>query len=411
MRANAAILSHGAIMSTMFTRREGIKAAALTALSYARVLGANDRIQLGLVGCGERGLYVASFFQKSGEVDLRAVCDVYGDRVDKAVAQAAGAQTFGDHRRLLESRGLDAVLIATPDHWHKAIAIDALNAGKDVYVEKPLTRLREEGPEIVRAARVNNRVCQVGMQQRSGEIYLEARERFVRTGMLGKISHVNCLWHSGPARALPTEPAQKPANLDWVRYLGPLKYRDWNPAQYLDFRAFLDFGGGKLTDFGAHWIDVVHMFMDRDAPLSAVAAGGVYQDFHDGRTAPDTISALYEYPGGFTVSFSSLSVGNGPEYGVEFLGANGRLYVNRNRYEFRAAEKGAEPVIQRIPGDITERHVHNFLECCLSRKLPNADVYIGHRAAQAALLANQSYLERRRIVFDPDREEVLPFSA
>jgi predicted dehydrogenase len=175
----------------MLTRREGIKAAALTALSYARVLGANDRIQLGLVGCGERGLYVASFFQKNAEVDLRAVCDVYGDRTHKAVAQAAGAQTFGDHRRLLESSGLDAVLIATPDHWHKAIAIDALSAGKDVYVEKPLTRLREEGPEIVRAARVNNRVCQVGMQQRSGEIYLEARDRFVRTGMLGKISHVD----------------------------------------------------------------------------------------------------------------------------------------------------------------------------------------------------------------------------
>ena len=121
--------------------------------------------------------------------------------------------------------------------------------------------MREEGPEIVRAARVNNRVCQVGMQQRSGDVYLEARERYVRSGLLGKISHVDCVWHGGANQALPTEPAQKPANLDWVRFLGALKYRDWNPAQYLDFRAFLDFGGGKLTDFGAHWLDVVHMFM------------------------------------------------------------------------------------------------------------------------------------------------------
>jgi predicted dehydrogenase len=395
----------------MLTRREGIKAAALTALSYSRVLGANDRIQFGLIGCGERGLYVASFFQKTGEVDVRAVCDVFGDHTDKGVAQAPGAQPFADHRRLLEIAGLDAVLIATPDHWHKAIAIDALNAGKDAYVEKPLTRLREEGPEIVRAARVNNRVCQVGMQQRSGQVYLEARERFVRSGMLGKISHVDCVWHGGANRTLPTEPAQKPANLDWVRFLGPLKYRDWNPAQYLDFRAFLDFGGGKLTDFGAHWLDVAHMFMDQDAPLSAVAAGGVYYDRHDGRTAPDTISALFEYPGGFTVSFISLAVDNGPEYHVEFLGSAGRLFVNRNRYEFRAAEKGAEPVIQRFPGDITDQHVRNFLDCCRSRKQPNADVYIGHRAAQAALLANQSYLEKRRIRFDPQREEVLPFSA
>ena len=400
----------------MLTRREGIQAAALTALSYSRVLGANDRVQFGLIGCGERGLYVASIFQKTTQVDVRAVCDVFGDHTDKAVAQAAGAQTFTDHRRLLEMKDLEAVLIATPDHWHKAIAIDALNAGKDVYVEKPLTRLREEGPEIVRAARVNNRVCQVGMQQRSGDVYLEARERFVRSGMLGKISHVDCVGHGGANRALPTEPAQKPANLDWVRFLGALKYRDWNPAQYLDFRAFLDFGGGKLTDFGAHWLDVVHMFMasdamPNDAPLSAVAAGGVYYDFHDGRTAPDTISALFEYPGGFTVSFISLAVDNGPEYHVEFLGSSGRLYINRNRYEFRATEKGAEPVIQRFPGDITAQHVRNFLDCCRSRKLPNADVYIGHRAAQAALLANQSYLEKRRIRFDTQREEVLPFSA
>ncbi|MGA2740165.1 MAG: Gfo/Idh/MocA family oxidoreductase, partial [Bryobacteraceae bacterium] len=346
----------------MLTRREGIQAAALTALSYARVLGANDRIQFGLIGCGERGLYVASIFQKTTQVDVRAVCDVFGDRTDQAVVQAAGAQPFSDHRRLLELQGLDAVLIATPDHWHKAIAIDALNAGKDVYVEKPLTRLREEGPEIVRAARVNNRVCQVGMQQRSGEVYLEARERFVRSGMLGKVSHVDCVWHGGANRTLPSEPARKPANLDWVRFLGPVKYRDWNPAQYLDFRAFLDFGGGKLTDFGAHWIDVAHMFMDQDGPLSAVAAGGVYYDHHDGRTAPDTISALFEYPGGFTVGFISLAIDNGPAYKVEFLGSGGRLLVDRNHYEFRAAEKGAEPVIQRFPGDITGQHVRNFLD-------------------------------------------------
>ncbi len=344
------------------------------------------------------------------------MCDVFGDRAEKGVAQAPGAQAFGDHRKLLAMKGLEAVLIATPDHWHKEIAIDALNAGKDVYVEKPLERSREEGPEIVRAARVNNRICQVGMQQRSGEIYLEARERFVRSGMLGKISHVDCVWHSGRAQALPTEPATKPANLDWVRFLGSRTYRDWKPAQYLDFRAFLDFGGGKLTDFGAHWMDVVHMFMEtekerNDAPVSAVAAGGVYHDFHDGRTAPDTISALFEYPGGFTVSFSSFAIDNGPEYKVEFLGSNGRLFINRNRYEFRSAEKGAEPVVKRIPGDITAQHVQNFLDCCRSRKTPNADVYVGHRAAQAALLANQSYVEKRRIKFDPASEEVLPFAG
>lgn len=392
----------------MMTRREGLRAAGLTALSYSRVPGANDRAQLGLIGAGGRGRYVMTVFQKTEQVDVRAVCDVYGRRIDEALAKAPGAKTFYDHRRLLEMKELDMVLVAAPDHWHKDITIDALNAGKDVYVEKPLTRLREEGPQIVRAARVNNRICQVGMQQRSGAVYLEARERFVQSGLLGKVSHVSCVWHGGPPRRLPSEPSEKPSNLDWVRYLGPVKYRDWNPAQYLNYRAFLDFGGGKLTDFGAHWIDVAHMFMGEDGPVSAAAAGGVFHDFGDGRTAPDTISALFEYPGGFTVSFESFAVPRGPEYHVQFLGQGGRLWLNRNRYEFHPAEKGAPPIITRFPGDITDQHVRNFLDCCRSRKLPTADVYIGHRASQAALLANQSYLEKRRIRFDPGREEVLP---
>ena len=388
-------------------RRDFARASAVTALSYSRVLGSNDRVGLGVVGTGERGSYVMSLFQKEAEIEVRALCDVYAVKVDQALQKAPGAQTFSDHRRLLELKQLDAVLVGTPDHWHKGVAIDALNAGKDVYCEKPLVSRREDGPEIVRAARVNQRICQVGMQQRSGTVYLEARDKFVSSGLLGKLTHVWCVWNSGVPRPLPAEPREKPTNLDWVRFLGPVKYRDWNPAQYLDFRAFLDFGGGKMTDFGAHWIDVVHMFTGVDAPLSVAAQGGVFYDFHDGRTAPDTISALYTYPG-FTVHFESLAVTGGPEYGVTFFGEKGWLYVNRNRYEFHPAGKGAEPVIAKFPGDITQQHVRNFLDCCRTRKLPNGDVYIGHRSAQACLLAVQAYEERRTLHFDEQREEVLP---
>ena len=388
-------------------RRDFARASALTALSYSRVLGSNDRVGLGVVGTGGRGTYVMSLFQNEPEVEVRALCDVYAVKLDQALQKAPGAQTFSDHRRLLELKQLDAVLVGTPDHWHKGVAIDALNAGHDVYCEKPLVSRREDGPEIVRAARVNQRICQVGMQQRSGTVYLEARDKFVSSGLLGKLTHVWCVWNSGIPRPLPAEPREKPTNLDWVRFLGPVKYRDWNPAQYLDFRAFLDFGGGKMTDFGAHWIDVVHMFTGVDAPLSVAAQGGVFYDFHDGRTAPDTISALYTYPG-FTVHFESLAVTGGPEYGVTFFGEKGWLYVNRNRYEFHPAGKGAEPVIAKFPGDITQQHVRNFLDCCRTRKLPNGDVYIGHRSAQACLLAVQAYEERRTLHFDAQREEVLP---
>ena len=388
-------------------RRDFARATALTAISYSRVLGANDRVGLGVVGLGERGAYVMSLFQNEPGVEVRALCDVYAVKLDQAKQKAPAAQTFSDHRRLAELPELDAVLVATPDHWHKGVAVDMLNAGKDVYCEKPLVSRREDGPEIVKAARVNARICQVGMQQRSGTVYLEAREKFVASGLLGKLSHAWCAWNSGIPQRLPSEPREKPANLDWVRFLGPVKYRDWNPAQYLDFRAFLDFGGGKMTDFGAHWIDVVHMFTGVDAPHLVSAQGGVFYDFHDGRTAPDTISALYTYPG-FTVHFESLSATSGPGYGVTFFGEKGRLFIDRNRYEFHPAGKGAEPVIARFPGDITQQHVHNFLDCCRTRKLPNGDVYFGHRSAQACLLAVQAYEEQRTLRFDAQREEVLP---
>lgn len=234
-------------------RRTVLRAAALTAASYSKILGANDRVRLGLSGAGGRGVYVMKTFQKEPGVEVAAICDVYGARIDEALTSAPGARAFTDHRQLVEMKDLDAVLIGTPDHWHAQQAIDAMNAGKDVYVEKPLTLRREEGPQIVRAARVNHRICQVGMQQRSGRIYLEAQERFIRTGRLGKITTAKLVWHGGPVRAFRSPVAAKPSNLDWDRFLGQVKWREWNPFMYFNYRAFLpDFGGGKITDLFTH---------------------------------------------------------------------------------------------------------------------------------------------------------------
>ena len=391
----------------MITRREAAKAATITALSYSRILGANDRIGLGVIGAGSRGAYVMTLFQKNQDVEVRALCDVYSVRIDQAQQKAPNTKSFGDHRRLLEMKELDAVLVGTPDHWHKDVAIDAMNAGKDVYVEKPMCRTREEAPQMVKAARVNERICQIGVQQRSGEIYLEPKEKFVASGLIGKISHIDAVWHGGVPRALPKEPAQKPSNLDWVRFLGPVKYRDWSPGQYLNFRAFLDFNGGKMTDFGHHWLDVVHMYMGERAPSSAVFAGGIYYDRQDGRTAPDTCNALFEYDG-FSVLFQSNAYGNNTDYGITFWGDRGKLFVNRNRYEFTPAGKGAQAVVRQIPGDITSDHVRNFLDCCKSRKLPTGDAGLAGISVLPPLLAVESYLQKRRLKFDPDRLEVYP---
>ena len=392
----------------MMTRREASRSAALTALSYSRILGANDRIGLGVIGTGGRGTYVKGLFQKNSDVAVRALCDVYPARFREALAGAPDAKTFGDHRKLLELAEVDAVLIGSPDHWHKDHAVDAMNAGKDVYSEKPMCRLREEAPVMVKTARATGRILQIGLQQRSGEIYLEPLEKFVKSGAIGKISHIDAVWHGGVPGPLRKDPEQKPADLDWLRFLGPVAYRDWNPGMYFSFRSFLEFNGGKMTDFGHHWMDVVHMYMGERAPRAVTFAGGIYYDRQDGRTAPDTCNALFEYDG-FSVLFQSNAYAVAPGYGVTFYGDRGRLFVNRNRWEFTPAGRNAETLKRDIAGDITADHVRNFLDCCKSRKLPNADAAIAAVSILPPLLAVQSYEEQRRIRFDPVRLEALPF--
>ncbi len=393
-------------------RRRFLGAAAASAASYGRILGANERLQLGLIGCGERGRYDMSNFVKAGGVDVVALCDVWGDNIDRAktTPAAANARTFTDHRKVLEIKELDVALICVPDHWHAPIAIDALNAGKDVYVEKPLTLKAEEGPRVVKAARTNKRVCQVGMQQRSGKHYLQAKAEYIDSGKLGKITLCRTWWHGNGyhLRKAPASLQTQPANLDWAHFLGPLKWRDWDPQQYWNWRAYLDFGGGQVTDLFTHWLDVVHMFMGKDIPTSAQASGGVYH-FKDGRTAPDTINVLLEYPAEFTATFEATLVPGITGAAQEFCGTQGRLWIDRSRYEFYPLGRNVQPVVVKAQSSIDLDHVQNFLDCVKSRQLPHGDVLVGHRSAQASHLGNISYMQKRRIDFDPVREEILPF--
>ncbi|MGA7414696.1 MAG: Gfo/Idh/MocA family oxidoreductase [Bryobacteraceae bacterium] len=398
------------------TRVASTSAVAMTAASYSRVLGANDKVQMGVIGVGDRGRHVMSLFMTNSDVQVSAVCDVYAQQIDLAKQKATAAASFSDYRKLLEMNELDVVLIATPDHWHATCAIAALNAGKDVYVEKPLTRTPEEGPPIVKAARVNNRVCQVGMQQRSGKHYLQAKKEYFDTGKLGQITLARTWWYGNGyhLRKAPESLQTKPSNLDWAQFLGPVKWRDYDPQQYYNWRAYLDFGGGQVTDLFTHWIDVVHMFMGKDIPIAAVGVGGVFA-YPDGRTAPDTINVLLEYPGPkqFTATFEATLVPGITGAALEIAGTQGRLYIDRNRFNFYP--KGVkEPITVEgyaAPDRadlLTQDHVNNFLECVKTRERPNGDVLIGHRSAQASHLGNISYVQKRRIDFDPTREEILP---
>ncbi len=387
--------------------------AALTAASYSKVLGAADKLRMALIGCGSRGQHVLSIFQMNESVEVVGLCDVFEDQVKSAKEKAAQAQEHRDHRQVVDRKDLDAVLIATPDHWHAAISIDALNAGKHVYCEKPLTLKIEEGPEIVKAARINNRICQVGMQQRSGKHYLQAKREYVDAGKLGKVTLARTWWHGNTyhLRKAPESLQKKPSNLDWARFLGPLKWREYDPQQFFNWRAYLDFGGGQVTDLFTHWIDVVHMLLGKEIPSSAVAAGGVYH-YKDGRTAPDTINVLLEYPDEVTATFEATLAPGIKGEGVELCGTLGKLYIDRSRFEFTPAERGAKPLV--VPAERSERdqltidHVANFLECVRTGKLPNGDVLIGHRSAQASHLGNLAYEQKRRLRFDTVREEILP---
>jgi predicted dehydrogenase len=376
-------------------RRDLLKTALLApAASYGSILGANDRINLGVVGCGNRGTYVMGELQKFPEIRVSAVCDVFGEKTDRAAQSAPGAAGFADHRRLVERRDVDAVLVATPDHWHAAIAIDAMNAGKDVYVEKPLTYRREEGAAIIHAAEANRRICQVGLQQRSGELFLKAKREIVDAGLLGQVSMVRTAWHCGPPYDLgdPNEP--KPASLDWDRFLGQAPWRPWNPHQYHHYRLFLDFGGAAMTDLFTHWIDVVHMLLGQDTPRSVAAMGGIFVA-KDDRTAPDTANVVAQYDG-FTVTFESASLPGLPMEHAVFHGTKGRLWMTRQLYEFTSNEPDAKPVAYEPPDKMVESHIRNFLDCCRSRRRPNCEPYHGDRASQVCLRATEAYRQNSR---------------
>ena len=407
------------------TRRDVISSAALTALSYSRVLGANDRLSIALIGCGVRGNQLLPHFQKLNNAPLAAVCDVFRRRAERTAAIAPGAKIFGDHREALALPGLDAAIIATPDHWHAAIATDALNAGKDVYVEKPLTYAMDEGQQLIRAARLNDRICQVGAQQRSGSHYIQARDEYLLSGKLGKINMVRTWWTDGagggnaqranpPAKpeapaghAVPPNMAEKPADLDWNRYLGRARWRPWDPPQYFNFRNYRDFSGGILTDKFVHWVDAVHMFMQEDGPISADNTGGLFVA-NDGRDVQDTINLHLEYPGRWICTYTNVAQAGVQREGIEFCGSQGHLRIDRTKFEYFPPGSDATPLTVECKTDLEAEHVQDFLNSCRSRKLPKGDVALGHRSAQAAHLGNLSFEERRRIHYDPNREIVLP---
>ena len=374
--------------------------ASMPASAWARVAGANDRLRLGVIGVGSRGRSVMGHFLQEPDVEVVALCDVFDASTREALLKAPGAATFVDHRALLEARDVDAVLIATPDHWHARILADAVAAGKDVYVEKPLAHELEEAERMVRAVGRSDRIVQVGLQQRSGSHYQQARAEYFESGLIGDVTQVKTFWHGYGGRL--TAPSPPPAGLDWARWLGPAKSRPFDADRFRNWRWYWDYAGGSITDLFTHWLDVVHWFTGQDRPRAVTAIGGRYLQ-EPGRDAPDTIGLLLEYPPGFMVSFDCSAVPSARGAGIEFYGTGGSLSITRGEYVWRPTE-GGQGVTVKPTEEGTGPHVRNFVESVRARRQPSSDIVSGFLSSRATLLARQAFREKKRLHLDDERD-------
>jgi predicted dehydrogenase len=421
-------------------------AAAFTAASWSRVAGANERVGIGIIGYGLIGRIHTRNFLAQPDAQIVGVAETYRPRLAAAAELVgAGVRQYTDFRRLLENKDIQAVVVNTPDHWHALMTMLACAAGKDVYVEKPLTLFVREGRWMVEAARRYKRVAQVGTQQRSGPHYQRARE-LIRQGKLGRLVSVQCNYFRNVSPGFGSPPDQPPpADLDWDLWLGPAPQRLYNPNRGIyHFRWFWDYSGGQMTNLGQHSLDTVHWCTEVQGPTAVTSCGGRFF-LKDNCEVPDLQDTIIEYPGFQTVCQYRESAGGGAQTGmggVVFLGNHGTLTVGRDGYELVPDRKenpinivariiGGHPVggPQPVPepgaafwteaakdatGDWKEQyvlHVRNFLDCVKSRQEPNSDLESAHRVATVCHLANISLHTGRRIRWDADKEEIIGDAA
>ncbi len=416
------------IKSSLVTASAVTSAKAAPALNINHnIQGANDQIRVGVIGCGGQGNWDSTDFQRQPNVKLVALCDVYDGSIKNTLMtqrlDVAKTTIYKDFRKLLEDKTIDAVVIATPDHWHALPMMAACQAGKDVYVEKPVSLTVAEGRKMVEAARQYKRVVQVGTQQRSARHFQRAVE-IVQQGKLGKISRIHC-WNTENRhpRGIRNEPdSEVPAGLDWDFWLGPAPKVAFNKNRFLEnFRWFWDYSGGQMTDWGTHLLDIVHWAMNVDAPLSVAAMGNKFY-IEDNRETPDTLTAMFEYPGFICTYESRFLNGRGPEegrgYGILFYGSDATMFVDRSYFEiipemtfsrddFQTQKTAAARMnVQR--GDPSHfDHVKNFIECMRTRQNPVSDIEIAHRSTSAPHLANIALRSGRQIKWDGQREQIL----
>jgi predicted dehydrogenase len=404
--------------------------AGASASAASTALGANDRIRVGLVGCGGMGRSNLRDFVKVKNVECVALCDVDDAQVAKAQTEILDAEsvrqkadlTTRDFRRVLDRKDIDAVIVGTPDHWHALPTILACQAGKDVYVEKPLSVCIAEGRAMVGAARKHNRVVQMGTQQRSATHYTDAVD-YVKSGKLGRIRLVrNWAYLDWKGETPVVADGSAPEGVAYDMWLGPAAARPFNKNRFhFTFRWYWDYSGGLMTDWGAHMIDIANWAMGIKAPSSAVSFGGKYGYPTDAMETPDTQQVVWAYPT-FTMTWEhALGIGRGPEgreHGVAFVGEYGTLVIDRQGWEVYAETDRIEKRIREYkkPGvprqssgqeEYHLKHVQNFIDCMRSRERPRSDVEIGHDSMIACHLGNMAQRLGRLVKWDPEKESTI----
>jgi predicted dehydrogenase len=398
-------------MTQPASRRSFLRAAAAGAAlalpASAQVAGANDVINIGLIGTGGRCRHLMQALARIPGARMAALCDVYEPHLEQARQLAApGAFVTRDYRELLARNDIQAVLIASPDHWHVPMTVDAMAAGKDVYVEKPLTHDLAEGRTILDAAARHRRIVQVGTQQRSMTHIRRAYE-LVREGRLGTIHKVRMSWNRNSDRVRRGPQNVDPAKLDWRRFLGNAPAQPFDDYRFRNWRWFWDFGNGILTDLMVHWIDVAHWFLDVDHPLRAVTIGDHYTA-RDVWQTPDTIQTLLIYPNNVQMHFEGTFCNARGGAMIEFMGTAATLYIDRGRFELvpepRNAQGRPEEMIlgtgprgrdfyDRPDGE--QMHLQDWLDAIRNQRPPSTPIAAGVSAAAAAHLGNIAYRENR----------------
>jgi predicted dehydrogenase len=379
-------------------RRSFLVASGLTALASTRVWGANDMLRVGVIGAGGRMRTILDSADASGvPFQIVAVSDVYGPRRDEVKQRSNGtATTHVDYHEVLANKDIDVVLVATPDHWHVKVACDTLAAGKDIYLEKPVTHTIEEGATLSHAVNSGKQILQCGMQQRSWTHFRNAVD-LIQGGSLGRVTQVRTYWWQNYNQAgWRPKPVDVQA-LDWKQWLGTAPDQPFSEEKYYRWRWFWNFGGGGMTDLFTHWIDVAHWAMKSDTPREAhlLADKYVFEEWD----CPDTLQAALRYPG-WDVVYEGMMSSSIDDGGLEFRGTEATLKITRSGFEvYREGLKANQNPILKEESyrDGTIDHVLNFFNCVKSRKEPNAPVETGIAAARAGQICNIAYKKNAQI--------------